>query len=92
VILDKEVVVGTGSRVGDGDDLRVNRRFSKHLNTGITVVGKRARVPSGYRIGRNCLIGSDVLESDFPDDGDLLLPSGSTVEPVGGERLVLARR
>jgi glucose-1-phosphate adenylyltransferase len=91
-ILDKEALIGTGCRVGDGNDMRVNRRFSKHLNTGITVVGKRARIPSGYRVGRNCLIGSDVLESDFPDEDDLLLPSGSTVEPIGSERLVLARR
>jgi glucose-1-phosphate adenylyltransferase len=92
VILDKEVVVGTGCQLGYGTDMRVNRRFPKHLNTGLTVVGKRARIPSGFRVGRNCLIGSNVLESDFPEDGELLLPSGGTVERVGAERLVLARR
>jgi glucose-1-phosphate adenylyltransferase len=90
-ILDKEVVVGTGCQIGVGDDQRSNRRYPKHLNTGITVLGKRARIPSGYRIGRNCLIGSDVLESDFPDD-DLVLASGGTIEHVAGERLVAARR
>jgi glucose-1-phosphate adenylyltransferase len=92
VILDKEVVVGTGCTVGYGDDMRVNRRHAKHLNTGITVVGKRARIPSGYRIGRNCLISSDVLEGDFAGQDGLVVPSGSTVEPVTSERLVAARR
>jgi glucose-1-phosphate adenylyltransferase len=91
-ILDKEVVVGTGCEVGSGEDGRANRRFPKHLSTGITVVGKRARIPSGYRIGRNCLIGSDVLEHDFPERDDLLLPAGSTVERAAGERLVALRR
>jgi len=92
VILDKEVVVGTGCTVGYGDDMRVNRRHAKLLNTGITVVGKRARIPSGYRIGRNCLISSDVLEGDFAGQDGLVVPSGSTVEPVTSERLVAARR
>src|SRR5918912_4141267 len=76
VILDKEVVVGTGCQIGNSLETRVNRRYPRHLNAGITVVGKRARVPSGYRIGRNCLIGPDVLETDFPDHGDLVIPSG----------------
>jgi hypothetical protein len=29
------------------------------------VVGKGARIPTGVRIGRNCLIAADVLERDF---------------------------
>jgi glucose-1-phosphate adenylyltransferase len=90
-ILDKEVVVGTGCQIGVGEETRTNRRFPKHLNTGISVIGKRARIPSGYRIGRNCLIGSDVLETDFPDD-DLLLAAGGTIEHVASERLAVARR
>jgi glucose-1-phosphate adenylyltransferase len=92
VILDKEVVVGTSCQLGYGSDARSNRRYPRHLNTGITVVGKRARIPSGYRVGRNCLIGSEVLESDFPYRDDLLVPSGSTVEPASSEKVVALRR
>ena len=53
-ILDKEVVVGQGAIVGDGPlDDRPNKQEPGRLNTGITVVGKRAVVPRGVRIGRN---------------------------------------
>ena len=47
-ILDKEVVVGQGAIVGDGPyDDRPNKQEPGRLNTGITVVGKRAVVPRG---------------------------------------------
>ena len=45
-ILDKEVVVGPGAVVGDGPDGPPNRLEPGRLNTGITVVGKRAIIPS----------------------------------------------
>jgi glucose-1-phosphate adenylyltransferase len=65
VILDKQVVVGADVRLGDGEDGRPNRTQPRNLQSGITVVGKAARIPSGVRIGRNVLVGSDVLERDF---------------------------
>jgi glucose-1-phosphate adenylyltransferase len=80
VIVDKEVVVGSGCQIGVADGERVNRRFPRHLNTGLTVIGKRARIPGGYRIGRNCLIGSDAHEVDFPSEDGLVVPSGETIE------------
>ena len=47
-ILDKEVVVGQGAIVGDGPyDDRPNKQEPGRLNTGITVVGKRAVIPRG---------------------------------------------
>ena len=53
-ILDKEVVVGQGAIVGEGPyDDRPNKQEPGRLNTGITVIGKRAVVPRGVRIGRN---------------------------------------
>jgi len=65
-ILDKEVIVGPGSIVGDGGDYDTpNRREPERLNTGITVVGKRSVIPRGTRIGRNVRIGGDVRTSDF---------------------------
>src|SRR5262249_47411698 len=92
VILDKEVIVGSDCQIGYGTDMRSNRRFARHLSTGISVVGKRARVPNGYRIGRNCLIGPDVVESDFPDQNGRDIPSGGTVEATAPEKVVALRR
>jgi glucose-1-phosphate adenylyltransferase len=77
-ILDKEVAVGPGAIVGEGTDYHeVNRREPGRLNTGITVVGKRAVIPRGVRIGRNVLIGEGVRATDF---SSRLVRSGSTIE------------
>jgi glucose-1-phosphate adenylyltransferase len=65
-ILDKEVVVGQGAIVGDGPDFDTpNRQEPGRLNTGITVVGKRAVIPRGARIGRNVKVASDVRLADW---------------------------
>ena len=55
-ILDKSVVVGRGAVVGHGSDTTPNRDEPEHLQAGITIVGKAARIPAGARIGRNCCI------------------------------------
>jgi glucose-1-phosphate adenylyltransferase len=65
-ILDKEVTVGPGAIVGEGADLGVaNRLNPSHLTTGITIIGKRAVLPRGVRIGRNVRVDPDVRTSDF---------------------------
>ena len=64
-IVDKECFIGAGAVIGDGDDLRPNRREPERLFAGITLVGKRARIPAGARIGRNCRIDPAVVEADF---------------------------
>jgi len=77
-ILDKEVTVGQGAIVGEGTDLTVpNRLEPNRLYTGITVVGKRAVIPRGVRIGRNVKIGGEVRAVDFTRR---VVPSGGTVE------------
>ena len=44
-----------------GDDFTTpNKAEPTRLNTGITLVGKRAAIPAGARIGRNVRIGEDV--------------------------------
>jgi glucose-1-phosphate adenylyltransferase len=65
-ILDKEVSVGPNALVGSGSDLDTpNASEPERLNTGITVVGKRAVIPASARIGRNVLIAEDVRPADF---------------------------
>jgi glucose-1-phosphate adenylyltransferase len=77
-ILDKEVIVEPGSHIGYGDDYHPNRINPKVLSTGLTIVGKRAVIPSGYKIGRNCIIYDNVSENDFPASE---IPSGETIKP-----------
>src|SRR5437588_11626896 len=85
-ILDKTVVVGADVRLGDGEDTRPNRTQPRNLQSGITVVGKGPRLPTGLRIGRNVLIAADVIERDFQrflsSNGHLVgeLASGETVD------------
>ena len=77
-ILDKEVVVGPGAIVGEGTQLdRSNRLTPTHLNTGITIVGKRAVIPRGVRIGRNVRVDPNVRATDFTSR---VVPSGATIE------------
>ncbi len=66
-ILDKHVRIGEGSHVGFGDNFTVkNKAKPTHLYSGITLIGKRAVVPAGMKIGRNCVINSNIVEKDYP--------------------------
>jgi glucose-1-phosphate adenylyltransferase len=75
-ILDADVVVGPGAIMGYGDDYTPNREQPDRLDTGIVVVGERARIPGGVRLGRNVLVHPDRVESDFSEP---IIPSGETV-------------
>lgn len=75
-ILDKEVVVGEGARLGWGEDMTPNQACPEHLATGLLVVGKGARVPEGITVGRNARIGAFVRESDIAGD----VPAGGVVK------------
>ncbi len=76
-IVDKEAVIGAGAVVGTGDDMRPNRDEPERLYAGITLVGKRAHVPEGVEIGRNCRVDPGVVERDFA--GTRRVPSGTTI-------------
>ncbi len=73
-VIDKQVTVGENACVGYGADY--SRNPIGDLVSGITLAGKNARIMSGVKIGRNCVIASDVREIDFADK---LVPSGTTV-------------
>ena len=88
-ILDKEVVVGQGAIVGDGPDFDTpNRQEPGRLNTGITVVGKRAIIPRGARIGRNVKVAGDVRTTDFQTK---VIKNGASVD-AGASRQKKAAR
>ena len=76
-IFDKEVVVGQNCLIGHGDDFTPNKLEPGRLNTGITLIGKRAHLPDNLTVGRNCKIGSDLRPEDFTGTN---LASGETVE------------
>ena len=78
-IIDKEVSVGPNAVVGMGADFNVaNRQEPDRLTSGITVVGKRAVIPAGIRLGRNVLVHEGVRPNDFA--GKRSVPSGGSVE------------
>jgi acetyltransferase-like isoleucine patch superfamily enzyme len=89
-IVDKEVSIGPNAIVGVGSDMdTANRQEPGRLNTGITVVGKRAVIPANVRLGRNVKILEEVRPADF--GGRRVIASGGTVEhrqPKGRERAV----
>ncbi len=81
-ILDSQVVVGSGAVVGHGDDFTPNAAQPEWLDSGITVVGERTRIPGGIRVGRNVMIHPDCAEGDFASWD---IPSGETVQQCRNE-------
>ena len=75
-IVDKQARIGRDAHIGCGDDWTPNRERPDVVNCGITIVGKRAEIPPGLRIGRNCVIGPGVVASAVEGDE---LPSGTTL-------------
>jgi len=77
VICDKGVVIGAGAKIGGGSDNAANKRAPHRLNTGITLIGKRTRLPAGIVVGRNVEIGPDQPESAFTTGRGV--PSGDSI-------------
>ncbi|MCJ7605142.1 MAG: sugar phosphate nucleotidyltransferase [Dehalococcoidales bacterium] len=65
-ILDKEIIIEPDSHIGYGDDYRVNKAMPSILSSGLTLIGKHTVIPSGYCVGRNCIIYDNVMEHDLP--------------------------
>ena len=82
-IIDKEVVVEAGCHIGFSDDFRPNRKEPKVINTGLTLVGKKTKIPPATRIGRNCVIQCGVEENNFPASE---IQSGETVKAKRRDR------
>ncbi|MGD9099995.1 MAG: glucose-1-phosphate adenylyltransferase [Anaerolineae bacterium] len=76
-IVDKQVTIGRNVHLGWGKDYAINTLGN--LATGITLVGKNTQLPRGLRVGRNCVLISDLRESDFTS---VTIPSGATVSAL----------
>jgi glucose-1-phosphate adenylyltransferase len=73
--------VGANAIVGFGENFTVaNQLKPSHLYTGITLIGKGAVVPAAQKIGRNCVINSNITEASYPgktiEDGESLFADG----------------
>ena len=75
-VLDKHIEVGENAQLGVGEDMTPNKLEPNNIKTGITIVGKNARIPAGAVIGRNCRIDPDTKPTDYDT---LEVPSGGTV-------------
>ena len=75
-ILDKEIEVGANAQLGTGKDDTPNKLEPANINTGITIVGKRAHIPAGSVIGCNCRIDPSTAQDDYES---YEIPSGETV-------------
>jgi len=75
-ILDKQVQVGKEAVIGGWGGDQPNHRHPHHLDSGITVVGKLARIPERARLGKNVSVLS--LE-DLGASGRTLVESGESV-------------
>lgn len=76
-IVDEEVRVGAGARLGDSEDNTPNQAAPNRLNTGLSLVGTRTQVPEGARIGRNVAIRPRTPESAFGPEK--FVASGTTL-------------
>lgn len=74
-IIDKEVLIGEKTIIGVGDAGIANTEHPKHLYSGLTVIGKRTRIPDGIIIGTNCIIDPMLDACVFPKE----VKSGSSV-------------
>jgi len=80
-ICDKCVIIGENTVLGLGDNYQVkNRQHPKHLYSGITLIGKRAVIPAGAVIGRNCIINPEAQELSY---ASLNLEDGATLYSDG---------
>jgi len=86
-IIDKGVSIGPNAVVGMGANEWPNEDEPERLTSGITVIGKRAVVPAGVRIGRNVRIDEEVRPADFR--GARSVRTGGTVRRGGAPRPTL---
>lgn len=74
-IIGEKAVIGKGAAIGEGDNIP-NEIKPDVYNSGITVVGERAKVPDGAVLGKNVMVDMGAGHEDFCS---LCVPSGKSV-------------
>jgi glucose-1-phosphate adenylyltransferase len=64
-IVDKLVTIGRDAQLGSGDENTPNADAPGQLNTGLTLVGRKASIPAGAVIGRNVVVRPRTVETAF---------------------------
>ena len=78
-ILDKLVAVSRGARVGaDVGEARANADFPAQMNRGVTLIGKRIKIPPDFTVGRNCLVDVGTRPDVWGRFGDGKMPNGTS--------------
>ena len=74
-ILDENVIVGDGARIGLDAKVRNKRTASRRdvrqsgsITNGLTLVGQNTRLPADLCVGRGYTVGCDLKENDFGTD------------------------
>lgn len=65
-ILDEGCIVGQNVQMGCGENIP-NEGKPNIYNTGITVLGDHSSIPSGVKIGKNCVIFGKTTEESYPN-------------------------
>jgi glucose-1-phosphate adenylyltransferase len=81
VIVDKGCVIGRETTLGGIGSDCVNQLYPKHLDAGITLLGKGARIPGNSRLGRNVVV---FPHADLAGGGAIEVESGETVGQPDG--------
>lgn len=78
-IIDKGCVIGAQAKVGHGEDNTPNKELPRDLNTGLTLIGRDSRIPSGLTLGRNVTVQAGTEEDAFKKVKKKGVPSGSVI-------------
>jgi len=74
VIIDKMVVIGRGTKIGFGNAHIPSRLQPSYIDFGITLIGRKTKIPPGIAIGTNCLVCGSREGGSIPrkniEDGD----------------------
>ncbi|RAK03956.1 glucose-1-phosphate adenylyltransferase [Halanaerobium saccharolyticum] len=83
-VIDKEVEIKENCQIGQGDDFSPNAEKPDLLQNGLNIIAKRAEIPAGTIMGRNCRVFSYVTEASFDANN---IPSGSTITSELGKKI-----
>ena len=64
-IIDDNAVIEADAQLGCGENGVSNQEMPNVLNTGLTLIGRDARVPTGMQVGRNVHIHAYAQPADF---------------------------